>query len=401
MRNGFLGALGLLVAIAIALLGACAPSSSGGGSHPADDDASPTDDDDNDTTPPADDDGSPADDDNDDSSPADDDDNDDDDSATDVFAVGFGGTILHYDGATWSAMTSGVTGPLEGVWGSSGSDVFAVENWGNSANAILHYDGSSWSSMSNVPDAPSGGFSAVWGSSPSDVFAVGYDSTENAVILHYDGAAWSVQWTAGASLGVSSLGSVWGSSASDVFVAGQWILYNYPPVPLNGGMVLNNNGGSWNAMGNMYSFDPLNAVWGASASDVFAVGYIPNAGGEPGGNVIMHYDGASWVNMAVPTQAFATVAGIWGASPTAVFAIGEYYGDGFVYRYDGSSWSPMTTEPFVLIGIWGSDAADIFVVGYERTGNTGVILHYDGSSWATMLAGSSPFLNAVWGVAPK
>ena len=50
--------------------------------------------------------------------------------ASDVFAVGDGGTILHYNGSTWSSMTSGTTNYLRGVWGSSGSDVFAVgDQW--------------------------------------------------------------------------------------------------------------------------------------------------------------------------------------------------------------------------------------------------------------------------------
>ena len=48
----------------------------------------------------------------------------------DVFAVGSNGytsgIILHYNGSAWSAMTSGTTNSLNGVWGSSGSDVFAV-----------------------------------------------------------------------------------------------------------------------------------------------------------------------------------------------------------------------------------------------------------------------------------
>ena len=58
-------------------------------------------------------------------------------SGSDVFAVGEDGTILHYDGSGWSAMSSGTTNELYGVWGSSGSDVFAVGDGGT----ILHYDG--------------------------------------------------------------------------------------------------------------------------------------------------------------------------------------------------------------------------------------------------------------------
>ena len=47
-------------------------------------------------------------------------------SGSDVFAVGECGTILHYDGSELVAMSSGTTRALYGVWGSSGSDVFAV-----------------------------------------------------------------------------------------------------------------------------------------------------------------------------------------------------------------------------------------------------------------------------------
>ncbi|MFQ5826374.1 MAG: PKD domain-containing protein, partial [Dehalococcoidia bacterium] len=56
-------------------------------------------------------------------------------SATDVFAVGIGGTIVHYNGTSWSAMSSGTTDLLWGVWGSSATDVFAVGIGG----IILHY----------------------------------------------------------------------------------------------------------------------------------------------------------------------------------------------------------------------------------------------------------------------
>jgi hypothetical protein len=64
-------------------------------------------------------------------------------SSMDVFAVGYGGTILHYDGVKWSVMNSGTTKYLLGVWGSAGTDVFAV----GEAGTILHFDGIDWSPM--------------------------------------------------------------------------------------------------------------------------------------------------------------------------------------------------------------------------------------------------------------
>ncbi len=103
-------------------------------------------------------------------------------SGSDVFAVGQGGIILHYNGIAWSAMTSPVTGNLYSVWGSSGRDVFAVGD----AGKILHYDGSAWSTMTS----PATGYVfSVWGTSPQQRLAVGYDGI-NGTIFHYDGTSW-------------------------------------------------------------------------------------------------------------------------------------------------------------------------------------------------------------------
>jgi hypothetical protein len=58
----------------------------------------------------------------------------------DVFVVGPtpNGMILHYDGHAWSPMPSGTSHWLCSGWGTSRSDVFAVGEGGT----ILHYDGS-------------------------------------------------------------------------------------------------------------------------------------------------------------------------------------------------------------------------------------------------------------------
>jgi hypothetical protein len=93
-------------------------------------------------------------------------------SPSDVFAVGpgfGGGVVVHYDGHTWSPMVVPPLIQLRDVWGTSGSDVYAVGDEG-----ILHYDGKSWTKVSDR-----GGYD-VWGSSPTDVFVVGSGGT----ILH-------------------------------------------------------------------------------------------------------------------------------------------------------------------------------------------------------------------------
>src|SRR5215813_7085619 len=65
--------------------------------------------------------------------------------ASDVWAVGWYGIILHWDGSAWTGVSSGTTNGLLGIWGSGASDVWAVGDGGT----ILHWNGSHWTSVSS------------------------------------------------------------------------------------------------------------------------------------------------------------------------------------------------------------------------------------------------------------
>jgi len=105
-------------------------------------------------------------------------------SSTNIFAVGYYGIILRYNGSTWSAMDSGTDKRLYGVWGSSSTNIFVVGTKDTydtiSASTILNYDGNDdgiWSFMRN---SRSEILRSIWGSSDKNIFAVGDDGT----ILH-------------------------------------------------------------------------------------------------------------------------------------------------------------------------------------------------------------------------
>jgi len=142
--------------------------------------------------------------------------------------------ILHYDGSSWSQMDSGTESDFYSVWGSSGTDVFAVGQDDSTNNSIIvHYDGSSWSTMDGgtISDTRLYG---VWGSSGTDVFAVGLNSNNinnynNSIIVHYDGSSWS-EMERGT---YRPLYSVWGSSGTDVFAVGDGgTILHYEPTPM-------------------------------------------------------------------------------------------------------------------------------------------------------------------------
>ena len=121
----------------------------------------------------------------------------------DVFAVGDGGAILRrVNGTAWFAMVSGTTANLRSVWGSSSSDVWA----GGVSGTLLHYDGTSWSHVS----APISNVDSIWGSDPTNVWFVG-----STTVLRWNGSNFTTFGFGGTLLSVS------GTSPTDVWVTGE------------------------------------------------------------------------------------------------------------------------------------------------------------------------------------
>jgi hypothetical protein len=87
-------------------------------------------------------------------------------SPNDVFIVGNGGQIHHWDGTSFTQMNSGTTKDLRSVWGTSSSDVWACGyNSSTGGTILLHFDGNNWDedpiSISKGINA-TGGFDGVW-----------------------------------------------------------------------------------------------------------------------------------------------------------------------------------------------------------------------------------------------
>ena len=322
-----------------------------------------------------------------------------------VFAVGDGGTILHFDGASWKAMASGTDRDLAAVWGSAPSRVFAAGRGGT----LLYYDGSRWRRLESGTNED---LQAVWGAGASKVFAAG----GNGVILRFDGAAWRTM-TLGVEPADQSLYGLWGNSAANVIAVG------------GGGRILNYNGSRWYAMKSPTGM-LLRAVWGAAGSDVFAAGsglllhyngrnwqdesddlrFINCLWGTSGANVfsggevpgtgggfVRHYDGNSWRDEAIDAE--APIHGIWGDGQGTVYAVGGNREiGGVVYRFDAESWYEAWRQPEEslnrrLNGLWITSDAEAFAVG-----DGGRVLRYDGGSWSALDSGTQDNWHGVWGM---
>ncbi len=317
---------------------------------------------------------------------ADDDDNDNNDEAPDDDDDNDNDND---DDFVWTQMQSDFA-QFYGVSGTAHDDVFAVGS-GDDGGEIFHFDGASWLRMDGAPTDFHG--SGIWCNTASDVFVAG--DGVNSVLLHYDGAAWSKMKIANLTQYFTPLFAVWGSSASDVYAVGGLREAGYGSY----GNIAHYDGHVWTGAADLYQ--EFYGVWGSSASDVFAVG-SEDAGFYIG--AALHYDGQNWLPMPSATILGYSLQAIWGASPTDVFAAGGNYSGatGVVAHYDGASWSVMVSNVrAALTGLWGTAHSDVFAVGNDLFDDkNGTILHYEGSSWSTMDGGPFPQLFGVWGVSP-
>jgi hypothetical protein len=256
--------------------------------------------------------------------------------ASDVWAVGAPGTILHWNGGAWSSVSSGTTAVLSSVWGSGASDVWAVGGSGT----ILHWNGSAWSIVSSGTTTF---LYSVWGSEAGDVWAVGGSGT----ILHWNGSAWSSV----SSATTTFLYSVWGSGASDVWAVGE------------SGTILHWNGSAWSSVSSGTT-GWLYGVWGTGAGDAWVVGDGGN-GWDYSLGLILHWNGSAWSSISSGTT--NALSSVWGSGAGSVWAVGD---GGTILHWEGSAWSCVSSGTTNLLdSVWGSGASDVWAVG-----GTGTIL---------------------------
>jgi hypothetical protein len=175
--------------------------------------------------------------------------------------------IEHWNGTTWAVsptpnLTSGQSGNVFDLNTSSSADAWAVGSQaasGNPFNLLTeHWDGKSWT---QVPaPLPAGADAAqaegVADISPTNAWMVGTSNASDSTtgpgwIEHWDGKAWT-----------------------DTPVAG------------------------------MPAISDLWAVRGLSATNVWAVGDVLNAGAQAESPLILHYDGTSWtIQSGIPSPA--------------------------------------------------------------------------------------------------
>jgi hypothetical protein len=96
--------------------------------------------------------------------------------------------------------------------------------------------------------------------------------------------------------------------------------------------------------------------------------------------------------MTSPTS--ANLYAVWGTNDTNIYAVGADNTAGYILRYDGASWSIISSLPGAqLYAIWGTSASDIYVAG-----KNGFVMRYNGLSWVVMSTGEPMNdIVSIWG----
>jgi hypothetical protein len=285
-------------------------------------------------------------------------------------------TVLAWTGHAWSVVARGPPGVLNGIWGTSANDAWAVglELVNPSYDGVvMHWDGSAWSTAS--AGTPGTSLYRGWSASPEDVWSVGVDGA-GGFILRRDAGSWiraSTGW---------GPNDAWGTSAHDIWAVGYQAIRHW-------------DGTTWSGV--PFSADSdLRAVHGIATNDIWAVG---------SGGTAIHWNGVAWTRAETGTN--ATLRGVWERASDDVWAVGTcslvagttnscnaQSSNATIVHWDGHAWSRYASGTAAwLNAAWGRSADDVWAVG-----TSGTILHWNGVSWSAIPSGlPSGDLRGVWG----
>ena len=240
-------------------------------------------------------------------------------SANDCWAVGFGGVTLHWDGTSWTSVSTplGHLSTLTSVFCVTTSDCYAVgaEVIGAGPQTILQWNGAAWAIVfTNTVMVGRTVLNSVYCVSATDCWATG----DTAVTLHGSGPTWTSITNPLQPPSVDFFFSVFCVSTNDC-----WAVTAL-------GSIINWNGVAWGAWGApLFIFE---SVYCVGASDCWIVG---------SDGLIDHWNGFFWVSFTSPlTPTTNTLWSVFCVDASDCWAVGDA---GTIIQFNGSSWVIVTS----------------------------------------------------------
>lgn len=279
----------------------------------------------------------------------------------DIWAGGYSGALVHYDGSGWQPVLSPTRATIHGLWGADANNVFLV---GDLATA-LRWDGTAFVPLP-LPASPARRITtlyAVFGTSATDVWMVG----AGGVALHYDG----VTTTEVPTPDLGELRAVWGPTAASTYAVSslgtEVLVLHYDPGTK-----------AFTKVRTLATPATPTALWGASDDTYFvATGF---------GEI---YQLSKTAATPVHAKSSYGINALWGRD-TTVYAVGDIQyrmvvppdstaRAGSLLSLSGATFTEVSGAPATgFFALWGSSPTDLYFVG-----TAGTIAHYDGSKFTT------------------
>jgi hypothetical protein len=272
--------------------------------------------------------------------------------------------------------------PVNSLWGSGPSDIWAGGATPDGRTLLLHSDGrGTWTAVNGLPVDKQ--VLTGWSTAPNDIY-VSAESSVNYELLHStDGQSWDVEWT-------SQFGGVtafWASAPTDVYAA----VHCLAGVCVAPTLMHSTGNGKWGGDCQPQTgtaCDSFWSVWGFDAADVYATD----------GFGVKRRTASGWVVTPLYGQyEFDDAFVLGGRGPSEMYAVGSGGESGkllgLVYRSsDGKNWALDDTLNYTITGFTEPQAMQPYVVGSQ--GGGGVFTR--GSSGWSKIASTSYPLNAIW-----
>jgi hypothetical protein len=315
-------------------------------------------------------------------------------STADIWAVGRG-TIMHFDGAVWTAADVGGVVPSEFVTNVRVAAAAPDDVWVAMGRRLLHWNGASWSF-----EDLSVFITDVWGAGGGVYRAVTADFSGTAEVQRWSGAGWEPSLVVAPTgspgpfvverLAGSGAGDVWaldshgttyhldGTAWSTLPTGAPFLALDLWADTPGSAVVVGRQGeirelvhGAWRReTEGTPAF--INSVSGTDRDDIwFGGAVIPPA--TPSEPALLHWDGARIAEVELPATA-TPIASVWAVAPGVVWVGGQ---DGFLARRLGAAWQAFAVTDNTIQDIWGATAADAWM-----SDSSGAVFHWDGAAWS-------------------
>jgi hypothetical protein len=321
------------------------------------------------------------------------------------------GYIQHWDGSAWSAVPEAGYGVFRSIDALGPDDIWLVGD----GRLVTHWDGANWRNYTPPTPTSDSDFYAVSILAADDVWVGGGDGTTGqGFVLHWDGQSWTMTPVFNGN-GISDLVMVsahdgwalaggsyamlrWdGQSWRVVSSRRQWGLGRTQFLAANdgwgvagtytSGMIVRWDGRTWQQQ----AWLPVNYLAGLavrSTTDGWAIGGYGYTGS------FFHWDGQTWTQTTGPISdtvlqdlvMFSPIDG-WAVGGGVCFTCQD---TGKIFRWDGNSWQFFQGAVRYLWAVDGAAPDDVWAVGQN-----GLILHWDGANWTSVASPTTVQLRAL------